>query len=91
MKQTLILSILATFVLNSAAFADPVTLVLKLKERTSMEELARSVTDPSSARFNKFYTKKLRRLLPRRMLNINLSLILLNNVVSPLFANPKLT
>jgi subtilase family serine protease len=56
MKQTLILSILATFAVNSAAFADPVTLVLKLKERTSMAELARSVSDPSSARFNKFYT-----------------------------------
>lgn len=45
-----------TAMMGSAAVAAPVDLVLKLKERTSIEALARSVNDPSSPRYHKFYT-----------------------------------
>lgn len=38
------------------AFAAPVTAVLHLKERVSMEELAREVQDPRSPRYGKFFS-----------------------------------
>lgn len=41
---------------STTASASPVNLVLRLKERTSIETLANSVTNPSSPRYKKFYT-----------------------------------
>ena len=38
------------------ALADSAEVVLRLNQRVSMEELAKSVTDPSSVRYRKFYT-----------------------------------
>ena len=53
-----VLSLVVLSIGVSAAQADSVQAVVNLKERTSMEALARSVTDPSSFRFREFYTPK---------------------------------
>ena len=42
--------------MSSLTFANPVDLVLRLKERTPIEELANSVIDPSSSHYQQFYT-----------------------------------
>jgi kumamolisin len=49
-------SIIGLSIAASAAHAETVQAVVNLKERTSMEALARSVTDPSSPRYLEFYT-----------------------------------
>jgi kumamolisin len=41
---------------GSLSWAKPVTAVLRLQARTTMEELARQVTDPNSPRYQKFFT-----------------------------------
>ena len=55
MKTQLILFALATTWVT-AAHAAPVDLVLRLQERSSIQELAREVTDPSSPRYKIFFT-----------------------------------
>jgi kumamolisin len=50
------LSLIGLSIGASAAQADTVQAVVNLKERTSMEALARAVTDPSSPRYQEFYT-----------------------------------
>jgi kumamolisin len=55
MKPLMVLSLLLIAV-TSSAHAKPVDLVLRLKERVSMEQLAHNVMDPTSPRYNQFYT-----------------------------------
>src|SRR6185437_5954188 len=50
------LSLIGLSIGASAAHADTVQAVVNLKETTSMQALARSVTDPSSPRYREFYT-----------------------------------
>ena len=40
----------------SSAYAKPIELILRLKERVNMEDLAKSVSTPSSPRFRKYYS-----------------------------------
>lgn len=47
---------LTALMMSLPVFAQPVTAVLKLKERVSMETLAANVQNPSSSRYQKFYT-----------------------------------
>ncbi len=47
---------LGTMFMSVNASAKPVDLVLRLKERTPIEELAKNVVDPSSARYQEFYS-----------------------------------
>lgn len=47
---------LGTALLSSTASAKSMNVVLRLKERVSMEELAQSVMDPSSSHYNQFYS-----------------------------------
>ena len=47
----------AVFLLSSlTAFAEPVTAVVQLPERVSVSSLAKTVNDPESPRYQKFYT-----------------------------------
>jgi subtilase family serine protease len=48
--------ILTTMALTLPALAQPVTTVLKLKDRVSMQELAQNVQNPKSAHYRQFYT-----------------------------------
>lgn len=41
---------------SASAFAQPVNVVVKLQERVPLQELAAAVTDPTSPRYQKFYT-----------------------------------
>ena len=56
-SSALPLSLIGFSIGASAAHADTVQAVVNLKESTSMEALARSVTDPSS-RYREFYTSQ---------------------------------
>jgi len=47
---------LTALMMSLPVFAQPVTAVLKLQERVSMETLAANVQNPSSPRYQKFYT-----------------------------------
>jgi kumamolisin len=47
---------LLVFVFSFTALAKPMEVVLRLKEKISMEQLAASVIDPTSLRHNKFYS-----------------------------------
>jgi len=56
MNISKILVSLVAISMATSAYAKPVELILRLKERVSMEELAKNVSDPASPRFRKYYS-----------------------------------
>ena len=56
MKSTLLWSLALFGTVTSVAQANPLDLVLKIKERVPVEELANSVMNPRSPRFQRFFT-----------------------------------
>jgi len=56
MKPMMVLSLFAFTVLQTNAHAKSVDLVLRLKERVSMESLANSVLNPASPRYQMYYS-----------------------------------
>ena len=55
MKPMMVCTLFA-MVFSTVAQAKTIDLTLRLNERTSIEELARNVMNPSSDRYRKFYT-----------------------------------
>ena len=56
MNSLLALPLITMFALIANASASPVNLALRLKERTPIETLAKAVQDPSSPRYQHYYT-----------------------------------